>query len=137
MVNHRNVNRRNTVLFVATTLLAACGSVPTRTFQIEAIDVDERPVPCIVVVGDDWAGAAERNQYVNVGSDDTLALKLAFDRAEVDIIVAAVPVDTATGKPRMSPKSRTESTEATGFLADVRRIRFTDPERNLFILRKR
>ncbi len=130
-------NHRNTLLFATATLLAACSGVPTRTFQIEAIDVDEKPVPCIVVVGDDWAGAAERNQYVNVGSDDTLALKVVFDRAEVDIIVAAVPVDVATGKPRMSPKSRTESTDATGFLADVRRLRLTDPERTLLILRKR
>lgn len=116
---------------------AACGSVPTRTFQIDAIDVDEKPVPCLVVIGDDWSGAAEHNQLVNVAGDDTLALTVAFARPEVDIIVAAVPVDPATGKPRKFPKSRTESTDATGFLADARRIRLTDPERNLFILRRK
>jgi hypothetical protein len=120
-----------------TALLASCAGVPTRTFQIDAIDVDESPVPCIVVVGDDWAGAAEHNQYVNLGGDNTLTLKVPFDRPEVDIVVAAVPVDAATGKPRIQPKSRTESTDATGFLADYRRVRLTDPERNLFILRRR
>ncbi|MCC7062789.1 MAG: hypothetical protein IT456_08305 [Planctomycetes bacterium] len=129
------ITRNHSLLLTA--LLVSCAGVPTRTFQIDAIDVDESPVPCIVVLGDDWAGAAENNQYVNVGGDNSLALKVPFDRPEVDIVVAAVPVDPATGKPRIQPKSRTESSDATGFLADFRRVRLTDPERNLFILRRR
>lgn len=117
-------------------LLTACSGVPTRTFQIDAIDVDERAVPCLVVIGDDWAGAAQKQQLVNVGSDDTLGLTVEFVRPEMDVIVVAVPLDPA-GKVRAMPKSRTESTELTDFIGDVRRLRATDPARNLFILRKR
>ena len=117
-------------------LLTACSGVPTRTFQIDAIDSDERAVPCLVVVGDDWAGAAQRQQLVNVGSDDTLNLTVEFTRAEMDIICVAVPLD-PSGKVRAMPKARTESTELTDFLGDVKRLRATDQPRHLFILRKR
>jgi hypothetical protein len=130
MRNHRPL----AVLVLAA--LTACSGVPTRTFQIDAIDVDERAVPCLVVIGDDWAGAAQKQQLVNVGSDNTLNLTVEFTRPEMDVIVVAVPLD-PSGKVRAMPKSRTESTELTDFLGDVRRLRAKDPERSLFILRKR
>ncbi|MBM4060064.1 MAG: hypothetical protein FJ265_03060 [Planctomycetes bacterium] len=131
------MRQRQTIPLLAGLVFTACSSVPTRTLRIDAIGVDEKPVPCIVVVGDDWAGAAEKNQFVNLTGDDTLALQVAFEQPSVDIIVAAVPVDQATGKPLMLPKSRDESAKATSFLADFAQVRLTDPDRQLFILRQR
>jgi hypothetical protein len=130
------MSHRQNLAVLALALLTSCSGVPTRTFQIDAIDVDEKAVPCLVVIGDDWSGAAQKKQLVNVGSDDTLSLTVEFTRPEMDIIVVAVPMD-PSGKPRTMPKSRSESTELTDFLGDVRRLRVKDPERNLFILRKR
>jgi hypothetical protein len=126
--------RAGAFLFAST--LAACGSVPVRTLTIDAIDVDDRPVPCLVVVGDDWAGAEEKQQFVNVGSDNTLSLPLTFDRPELDVTVAAVVVE-ADGTPRRNLRSRKDSSDATGFIAEPRTIRSTDPVRHLFILRRR
>lgn len=130
------MSNRHNLSVLALAMLTACSGVPTRTFQIDAIDVDEKPVACLVVVGDDWAGAAQKKQLVNVGGDNTLSLTVEFTRPEMDITVAAVPLD-ANGQPRAMPKSRAESTELTSFLADVRRLWADDPERPLFILRKR
>ncbi|MCA8953153.1 MAG: hypothetical protein KDE27_26815 [Planctomycetes bacterium] len=117
--------------------LTACGSVPTRTFTVDVIDSGEKPVPCLVVVGADWADAAQRDQIVNVAGRDTLAVTVRFDKPEVDLFAAAVPLDAATGKPRVVPKTRNESTELTGFVAGTRRLRANDPEKVLFILRSR
>lgn len=117
--------------------LAACGSIPTRTFTVDAIDTGEKPVPCLVVVGPDWAGAAEKKQLVNVGGDDTLRIEVQFEKPEVDIFVAALPLDAATGEPRVIPKSRTESTDLTGYIAGTRTLRVDDPDTILFILLQR
>lgn len=122
-------------LSLASALCTACGSVPTRTFQFDAIDVEEKPLPALVVVGDDWIGAAERQQFVNLDKNDSsLTLELKFDRAEVDVTVAAVQVDPDTGKPTKVPKSRGEPNE---FVAEPRRVQITDPQMQMFILPRR
>jgi len=106
-----------------------------RTLEIRTIDNDERPVPCLVVIGgQDWNDAAQKDQYVK--GSEPLRLQVAFERPEVDVMVAAVPVD-GDGKPRQVPRSRQESTELTGMLGDSRTVRITDPARLLFILRRR
>lgn len=118
-------------------LFAACGSVPMRTLEIRAIDNDERPVPCIVVIGgQDWAAAAENGQFASLKGSEPLRLPVAFERPQVDIIVAAVPVD-AQGNVRQAPKSRPESTDLTGMLAESRTVDYRDPTRLLFVLRRK
>jgi len=111
---------------------AACGSVPTKTFEFDAIDAGETARPCLVVVNDDWATAAEKNYYVNVGGDDTLNLEISFPVSEVEVTIAPVLVE--SGKVTRVPKSRKEAREYTGFTDDTRRLRLTDPRRQLFIL---
>lgn len=129
--------RRSLLAIAGLSLFAACGSIPTRTLEIRAIDNDERPVPCIVVIGgQDWTTAAQNKQFVHLKGGEPLLLPVAFERPEVDIIVAAVPVD-EQGNLRQTPKSRPESTEMTGMLGDNRTVRLTDPSRLLFILRRR
>lgn len=123
---------QRSVLLIAPVLLAACGSVPTRTFQFDAITVEEQPLPCIVVVGDDWVGAAERHQFVNVDKkDDWLSLPVKFDRPEIEVTVAAVEVNPDTGKPERVPRSRMDRSD---YIAEPRRLQLTDPEKQLFIL---
>ncbi len=118
-------------------LFAACGSIPTRTLEIRAIDNDERPVPCIVVIGgQDWTTAAQNQQFAHLKGGEPLRLQVAFERPEVEIIVAAVPVD-EQGNVRQTPRSRPEATELTGMLGDNRAVRLTDPARLLFVLRRR
>ncbi|MBX3464526.1 MAG: hypothetical protein KF830_15260 [Planctomycetes bacterium] len=137
MPSHLTRPARRATAIAASLLFAACGSIPTRTLEIRAIDADERPVPCIVVVGgQEWSAAAKNQQFVHLKGDEPLRLPVAFERSEVDIIVAAVPVD-GQGQVRQVPRSRPESTDMTGMLADFRRVRVTDPERMLFILRRK
>jgi hypothetical protein len=112
--------------------LCACGSVPTQRFEFDAIDTGETPRPCLVVVDDDWVGAAEKNQFVNVAADDTLALELQFNSAEVEITVAPVLVE--AGKVSRVPKSRKEARDYSGFMDETRRLMLRDPKRQLFIL---
>jgi hypothetical protein len=117
------------------TLTAACGSIPTRTFEFAAIDTSENPRPCLIVVNDDWVGAAERNQFVNVADANTLKLEIAFPVAEVE--VTAAPVLVESGKITRVPKSRKEAVDYSGFVDEQRKLRSTDPRRVLFILRRK
>jgi hypothetical protein len=129
--------RRSLAATAGLLLFAACGSIPTRTLEIRAIDNDERPVPCIVVIsGQDWGTAAQNKQFVHLKSGEPLRLPVAFERPEVDIIVAPVPVD-AEGNVRQTPRSRPEATELTGMMAADRSVRLNDPARLLFILQRR
>lgn len=111
---------------------AACGSIPTKTFDFDAIDVGENPRPCLVVVGDDWVAAAEKNQFVNVEGDDQLTLTLPFASSEVEVTMAPVLVE--SGKVTRVPKSRKEARDYSGFMDESRRLILTDPRRQLFIL---
>jgi len=127
------MTRIESALFLPALLtLAACGGIPTKTFEFDAIDVNEQPRPCLVVVNDDWVTAAEKNQYVNVDSDDVLSLNLAFPTSEVEVIMAPVIVE--GGKVTRIPKSRKEARDYSGFTDESRRLIMTDVKRQLFIL---
>lgn len=121
------------VLSVSMLLAAtACGGIPTKAFEFDAIDVDERPRPCLVVVNDDWVAAAEKSQYVNVTDDDSLQLVLPFSSSEVEVIMAPVMVE--SGKVTRVPKSRKEARDYSGYMDESRRLIMTDTKRQLFIL---
>jgi hypothetical protein len=111
---------------------AACGSIPTKQFEFRAIDTGDQPRPCMIVVDDDWAGAAEKSQFVNLDGNAPLVLTIPFAQAEVEVTVAPVLVE--SGKVARVPKSRKEATDYSGFKDDVRRLRVTDPRVHLFIL---
>jgi hypothetical protein len=128
----QNLPRLSVLALLAT---AACGGIPKQKFVFDAIDVGERPLPCLVVVNDDWVGAAERQQYGNVAGDDELSLTLEFTSAEVEVTMA--PMMASGGQPVSVPKSRKEARETSGFMDDTRRLFVTDPQRVLFILPRR
>ncbi len=113
----------------------ACGSIPSRQFEFDAIDVGENPRPCLVVVNDDWVTAAEKNQFVNLAGDDSLSLTIEFRSSEVEVIMA--PILTEGGKPTRVPKSRKEARDYSNFMDEPRKLQFNDPRRVLFILPKK
>lgn len=122
------------VSLLALATLTACGSVPMRSFEFDAISIDEQPRPALIVVNDDWVGAAERKQFVNVDGDDVLTIPISFQSPEVEITIA--PVKMVGGQPNV-PKSRKEARDASGFMDEVRKVMLTDPKRVLFILPKK
>jgi hypothetical protein len=128
---------RNVAMGLGLSLATACSGVPTRTFQIDAIDVEDQPVPCLVVVDGDWTAAIEKKQLVNIGSAESLPLKIEFHRPEVNIMVAPVPIDPNTGEYVRLPKSREESRAMTDFLSGDRDVKLIDQQRTLFILRRK
>lgn len=126
------MNRTTILSLPALLLLCSCGSIPTQRFEFDVIDAGETPRPCLIVVNDDWVGAAEKNQFVNVATDDTLTIEIPFASAEVEITVAPVLIE--GGKVARSPKSRKEARDYSGFMDETRRLMLRDPRRQLFIL---
>lgn len=112
--------------------LTACGSIPKKQFEFRAIDTADAPHPCMIVVNDDWAAAAEKNQFVNLEGNTPLVLEIPFPTAEVEVTVAPVRVE--SGKVTRVPKSRKEARDYSNFMDDVRRLRLGDPRVHLFIL---
>jgi hypothetical protein len=128
------MKRRLWSLVAAVPLLgAACGSIPTKSFEFDAIDSElQQAVPCLVVIDDDWDDAERKKRFVNVGSDGTLKLSIPFERPVVDVTVAAVGLHPESGEPLNVPHSRESS---HGYHAEPRRLRIDDPTFQLFILR--
>lgn len=91
--------------------------------------------PCLIVVNDDWMGAAERNQFINVDSNDALVLSLDFRLGAATVTAVALQVD--NGKVTRIPKSRKDALDFSGFLDDVRQLQPGDPAMQLFILTRR
>ena len=113
----------------------SCGSIPTQEFEFDALDAAENPRPCLVVIGNDWIGAANRQQWVNVEGDDVLTLTIEFVSTEIEVTMA--PLLVSGGKPVAVPKSRKEAMDSSGFKDQQRRLVTTDPRRQLFILSRR
>jgi hypothetical protein len=126
------MKRANLLSLSTLLLLCSCGSIPSQRFEFDVVDTGETPRPCLIVVNDDWVGAAEKNQFVNVETDDTLSIDVQFASAEVEITVAPVLVE--GGKVARAPKSRKEARDYSGFMDETRRLMLRDPRRQLFIL---
>ena len=115
---------------VALAGLTACGSVQKRTFRILTVDTKEKPLSCLVVIGDDWQGATERQRVV---ANAPLPVELVFDHPTVEVTVMHVMVD-GSGKIENPPTSRSSDSE---YLSEVREIGQNDPPDQLFILERR
>ncbi|HEX6812492.1 MAG TPA: hypothetical protein VF384_12780 [Planctomycetota bacterium] len=114
----------------------ACGSIPTREFEFDAIDVSENARPCLVVLNDDWTTAAEKERFVNLAGDDSLVINIEFPKGP-EFEVTMAPVLVVDGKVPRVPKSRKEARDYSGYVEEVRRVRLTDPRKVLCILPKK
>jgi hypothetical protein len=121
--------RLSAILMLAA--LAACGSVPKRTFQFQTIDTNEQPLSCLVVVGDDWDRAAERGQVTT--DKEPLRVEIVFDQPSVDVTVMQVAVGD-DGKMLAPPRSRSSPSD---YRTQVRPLGPNDPPDQLFILERR
>lgn len=131
----RSPRRRaaHAVLLIAGLGATACGGIPTRQFRFRVIDTAEQPRAALIVIeNQDFATAAEKNQFVNVTSNDWLPLTVEFPTATVEITVAPLVVD--GNKVSRIPKDRKEAIELSNFKDDTRILRVDDPEKQLFIL---
>jgi len=116
--------------FAACAAMTACGSVPKKTFVFDAITIEERAHPCLIVIDDEWDKAAENNQVVNMGGDDELKVTVEFRSAEIEVTVAPL----APGS-NVMPRSRSEAIQMSQFMDDMpRRLRMDDPQQHLFVL---
>ncbi len=114
---------RTLLSFGAVASLAACGSIPKKTFDISAIDFDGNSVPCLVVVDRDTSEALEAQRY----TDCEVVVEFTKPRMNLKLVPATrnsqgniVPPDDAAEKP---------------FLEEIREVQLTDPRKHLFILR--
>lgn len=128
----RNVRRALATLPLLA--LVACGSVPKRTFTIDAIDSDNyrKPWPCMVVVDGDWPGAVQREQYVNLNGNQPLQLELTFDKPKHQIEVVPVPV--VNGKVDPVVKTEIQSYNETSRRVDRRELLPGDATKQLFVI---
>lgn len=118
---------------VACTAMTSCGSIPKQKFIFDAIDLNEQPRACLIVVDDEWDAAAEKGQIVNVTGDDQLDVMIEFRQAEVEITVAPLTVDGNTVT--MMPTSRTQAIQMSSFKDDLpRKLRLGDPSKHVFVL---
>lgn len=113
--------------------LVACGGVPRRTFEIRAIDPEERPVACLVVVDDRWDTAAAQKRITN-GNGGPLRVEVEFPRPEVGVTLVPVQIDVDTNEVMRMP---TNMNDAYEHHAEARFLRVDDPPRQLFILERR
>lgn len=112
----------------------ACSGVETRRFEFDVIDTENNPRPCLVVINNDFPGAEQQKQVVNVEGDDVLALDLQFPSR--DVVITVAPLRVVGGKVTKWPRSARESWD-TGYADETRTVRIDDPTRVLFILPKK
>lgn len=126
-----NAATKTLLTFVGCAAMTACGSVPKKTFVFDAITIEERAHPCLIVIDDEWDTAADKNQVVNAnGGDDQLSVTVEFRNSEVEVTVAPL----APGS-NVLPRSRSEAIQMSRFVDDLpRRLRIDDPKKHLFVL---
>jgi hypothetical protein len=114
---------RSLALFGFAALVTSCGSTPTKTFDVKAINFDGNSVPCLVVVDRDFKEAIEAKRYTDC------EVKLEFEKERVNLKLYPTRYD-AQGK--VVPPDPA----ATGaYYAEMRELQLTDPRQHLFVLR--
>ncbi len=112
-------------IVLVTALLASCSSVPTRTFEVRAVNAENEPVKCVVVVDRKWPTDAA-TATLTPG-----AVNVPFTHERMTITVKAVTLD-EDGKIKKIPTD----TSRCEYLSQTRDIDLTDPRVHLFILSK-
>lgn len=112
--------------------MTACGAIPKKTFEFDAIDLEEGKRACLVVVGDSsesWSTAITQKQVMNLGEVGALRVEIPF--ATNEVVVHLWPL----GEDGTVPKSPGDARNmVSDFKRQERRLRLTDPTRQLFIL---
>ena len=105
---------------------AACATVQTREFEIRAINDDEQPVKCLIIVDRKWPLEGDELTYTDGAIRTTFA-------AGTIVNIRVKPVATgADGSVARAPGPD----DAGPYLSDERDLRRNDPRVQLFILRR-
>ena len=113
-------------LVLVTALLASCSTtIPTRTFEIRAINDENDAVKCLVVVDRKWPSEGDTPIYTPATVD------VVFTRDRMTIAVKAVTVDDE-GNIKSVPTELSPS----DYKLESRDLRLGDPGVHLFILRR-
>jgi len=112
--------------------LTACEGIPMKTFEFDAIDLDEEKRAALIVVGDggeSWSTATSKQQVVNHGDVETLRLEVPFQSREITVHVW--PLGESGDVPRSPGEARNMVSD---YKKQTRQLRLNDPARQLFIL---
>ncbi len=111
-------------------LLAACASAPPARFRVEAMDTEEKGVPCVVLADDQVLLDEKTSEPIRTPADVAIAFRQGGKSAEaVKLGVRAVQVD-ADGK------AKVREAEDAPYVDDWRMVYPKDPKRQVFFLRK-
>jgi hypothetical protein len=104
-------------------LVTSCGSIPTKTFDVKAINFDGNSVPCLVVIDRDFKEALASKRYTDCD------LPLSFEKERVNVKLYPTRYD-AQGKVVPPDPAATSA-----YFAEMRELQVNDPKQHLFILR--
>ena len=120
---------RSAVATFACLAVTACGSIPTKTFEFQAINVQEVKCPCMIVIEDDWDTAISKKQVFDASKMEIYRLEIPFPKKQVK--VRAVPLRSDGNVPKSRGDLRNNPSR---YAQQNRDLQLTDPTRQLFVL---
>jgi len=114
---------RKLIASFALSALAACGSVPSKNFDVRAINFDGDQVPCLVEVDRNFKEAIEAKRYTDCD------VKVEFTKERMNLRVYPTRRDS---QGQIVPPDAAAQAE---YLSEIREVQQTDPRTQLFILR--
>lgn len=115
--------RRLAALALCAASMTACGGIPTKSFEVRAIDNQGAPVPCLIVVDREWPRTPEEAVFTDS------EVSIAFRKPRINLLVQ--PARVVEGVMQVP-----ESTEIGMYLQESRDVEITDPRIHLFILNR-
>ena len=115
-------------LLAATTLLLAGCATPPKEFTFHAVNSYGKEIPCLFVVNGDWAAARKKPRFVQGQIKETLVF-----------VDEAGYVDVTLQPTRKGPDGKLivpESDHKDAFMKQNRRLRYDDPNTQLFLLKR-
>ena len=103
--------------------LAACGSIPTKVFDVRAINFDGDQVPCLVEVDRKFKEALDAQRYTDCET------KVEFTKERMNLRVYPTRRDSQGNVVPPDPAIQAE------YQAEIREVQLADPRVQLFILR--
>lgn len=105
--------------------LCSCGAIPTREFEVRAIDVDGKSIPCLVVVDGKWPIEGTKPSFTDC------RVTVEFPRTNIRVLVKPALVN-SEGTPQGVPRHN----DAADYKTSSREVQLGDPELQLFILER-
>ena len=112
-----------TSMVLGACVLASCGSIPTKTFEVRAINAKNEEVKCLIVVGHKWPGEGDSPVYTRG------TVEVAFEQKTMNVRVKPAQLD-AEGNIVAVPRER----DGADYKSANRDVEMRDPRVLLFVL---